>query len=175
MDENLAKDMGVLMDGLERFRRTCGACVLVVHHQGRSGDHMRGSTALEGAADTVLQVVRDEREITLKNPKQKNAAEFDDITLRMVPMLESVVLQLSDGATSVTQNTVAMKMAVRWWDLFGDDLVSVSRLIAAGVATERTFYRHVKELLRSAVCVKQSVGRSTFYGLVHDPDPSSED
>jgi AAA domain len=97
MEENAAKDMGVFVDKLEWLRRATGACILVIHHMGRNGEHMRGSTALEGAATTIVQVVKDDVEVTVSCEKQKDGEEFADIHLKLVPVGDSVVLIRRQG------------------------------------------------------------------------------
>ena len=53
-DENSTKDVSVAMHGLERLKDELGCLILVIHHFGKDGSRgMRGSTALDGAADTV--------------------------------------------------------------------------------------------------------------------------
>ena len=55
-DENSAKDCGVVVDALGQLRRcTPGGLgvVLGVHHAGKDGKTLRGSSAFEGGADTV--------------------------------------------------------------------------------------------------------------------------
>lgn len=59
-DENSAKDVGVAIDVCERIRERTGATVLIVHHTGADGQRERGSTALRGAADTSIAMVKDE-------------------------------------------------------------------------------------------------------------------
>jgi hypothetical protein len=172
MEENAAKDMGVFVDQLERLRKASGACILVVHHQGRNGEHMRGSTALEGAATTVIRVVKEENEITLSCLKQKDAEPFDDIQLRLVPTGDSATLMPSDGGGRAGQNSAAMKMARKWWELFGTDLVTESKVVGAEVATKPTFYRNVKELVRSGLVHKDTdSARYTQYRFIRQPDP----
>lgn len=173
MEENAAKDMGVFVDRLERLRRASAACVLVIHHMGRNGEHMRGSTALEGAAATILKVVKDEDVLTLSNPKQKDAEEFEDVQLRLVPTGSSADLMPTDGprsgdATKVSSSVI--KMARAWWETFGRDEVTANKLIKAEVATERSFYRNVKVLITRGEVIKQIAGRSTYYHLLYDPD-----
>lgn len=58
LEENSARDMGVLVDAVRRLRVATGACVLVVHHIGRNGTNARGSSALDGAQDTEIRVER---------------------------------------------------------------------------------------------------------------------
>jgi AAA domain-containing protein len=173
LEENSAKDMGVFVHQLERLRIASGACVLVVHHQGRNGEHMRGSTALEGAATTILQVVKDDELVTVKNRKHKDSETFDDITLRLVPTRQSAVLMMSDGRSQAARGA-ALKMAVRWWAIFRDERVSTSKLLAAEVASERSFYRHVRQLVDEVTAARETVGRNTYYRLLRDPDPGGD-
>jgi hypothetical protein len=56
-DENQQLDMGRFVAGVDRFRHECKATVLVVHHTNVNADRERGSTALRGAADTMIRLV----------------------------------------------------------------------------------------------------------------------
>lgn len=58
LEENSATDMGVMVAAVGRLKRASGACVLVVHHTGRNGGDARGSSAIDGAQDTELKIVR---------------------------------------------------------------------------------------------------------------------
>ena len=63
-DENSAKDCGVVVDAMTRLLgRTPGGrgVILGVHHAGKDGKTLRGSSAFEGAADTVYFTSRDAR------------------------------------------------------------------------------------------------------------------
>jgi DNA-binding NarL/FixJ family response regulator len=66
MDENSARDMGSFVAAVDRLRIALNAAVLVVHHTGKSGD-MRGSTALYGAADSVIAQAMNDGLVTLYN------------------------------------------------------------------------------------------------------------
>ena len=92
-EENSAKDMGLVVRAADRLRTATGACVLLLHHEPRSGENMRGSTSLEGAANTILRLTKDGTRITLSCTKQKD--ESDDLTvpLKIVPRLGSVTLE----------------------------------------------------------------------------------
>jgi hypothetical protein len=74
-EENSARDMGVFVDSLEQLRRESGACILIVHHEPRNGEHLRGSIALEGAAISIIRVSKDGTQIEISNPKQKDEPE----------------------------------------------------------------------------------------------------
>ncbi len=75
-DENSAKDMGLYIASMKRLLDKTGATVIVVHHSGKdSAKGMRGSTALLGAMDTTIEVVRNANNgpITVAVKKQKDA------------------------------------------------------------------------------------------------------
>jgi hypothetical protein len=55
-DENSAKDMGRLVDHAEQIIRGIGATVILIYHSGWDGARERGSSALRGAADAMIQV-----------------------------------------------------------------------------------------------------------------------
>ena len=91
-DENSAQDMGKAISALDRIRRAHGCASLVVHHTGTEQTRPRGSTALFGAADTVINCVAEESAVTLWCKKQKDAAPFHPIGLRARPYGDSVAL-----------------------------------------------------------------------------------
>lgn len=103
LNENDNSEMGLLIDAIGRLRGACGACVLVVHHLGRSGLDARGASAIDGAQDSELKLVRmdsvDGRFIMLKTDKQRNMP--DDVEIQ----LELVDRELDDGTTSLTVET----------------------------------------------------------------------
>lgn len=76
VDENLQKDMTVFIAGCDRLRAEFGAAVVGVHHTNKAGA-MRGSSVLDGAADSIFRVERDERSQagTLTCEKQKDAED----------------------------------------------------------------------------------------------------
>lgn len=93
MEENSSKDMGEYVAAVDRLREACGGCVVSVHHSSKAGQAIRGSTALEGAADTVIQLERaDDGVITVSNPKQKDSEQFPECTFRLASNGNSAVL-----------------------------------------------------------------------------------
>ena len=107
-DENETADMARFVASVDRLRHELGATVLVVHHTGkdRSRDE-RGSNVLRAAADTMIRVKRQAATPTMYRPeyrtphsqpirlscsKQKDAAEFEDITLQLEPVGKSCVI-----------------------------------------------------------------------------------
>lgn len=99
-DENSAKDMGIAVTNLDAIRRATKACILVVHHTGKSGADERGSTALRGACDTMIKLENNsDGLITLKCDKSRISSGFEDVQLRLVGQGESAILRLSSRVT----------------------------------------------------------------------------
>lgn len=127
MEENSAKDMGEWVEALEALREATHACILVVHHKKRGGTNMRGSTALEGAANTVINAKRDDRIIELSaeaedGGKTKDVEPFPKITMRMVPTAGSVVLaEVLPGERVAASRPGDLEL---WWRLYRDTPVS---------------------------------------------------
>jgi hypothetical protein len=57
-DENGQKDMTKFVEVCDKIRRVFKTTVIGVHHTGRQGETMRGSTVLDGAADFLMLVSR---------------------------------------------------------------------------------------------------------------------
>lgn len=90
LEENSAKDMGVLIDAIRRLKAATGACVLVVHHTGRDGGDARGSSALDGAQDTEIRVERPTKKseramltASITTDKQKDGSESEGFEVQL--------------------------------------------------------------------------------------------
>ena len=172
MEENSARDMGEFVHRVEALRTATGACVLVVHHQGRSGDHMRGSTALEGAATTIIKVSKDDDLITVECLKQKDAAPFEPFKLRLVSYGSSAILSLTDDETQHRTDTPAVRHMIRqWWNSFETEPVSVTNLIETTGITKATFHRAKFALIRQGIIAAVGEGRQRRYRLTQQPQP----
>ena len=58
-DENDQKDMSKFVEICDKIKTRYLTSVIGVHHSGRSGTNMRGSTVLDGGADFMLRIERD--------------------------------------------------------------------------------------------------------------------
>ncbi len=81
-DENAARDVGLFIDNVDQVRRRYGAAALVVHHTGKDGKLERGSTALRGAADTLVALRPDDDELKLTCEKQKGRTRVQALAFR---------------------------------------------------------------------------------------------
>jgi len=88
MDENSAKDMGQIIDGLEEIRAAFGSTSILVHHSTKANPKTeRGSGAIYGAVDTVLSLSADGKDyIKLECQKQKNGVAARVRSLELKPI-----------------------------------------------------------------------------------------
>jgi hypothetical protein len=72
--------------------KSFGCTVIAVHHTGRDEDRERGSTALRGAADTMIRVKLEDGNVTVSCEKQKDALAFSPLRFRLESAAQSCVL-----------------------------------------------------------------------------------
>ncbi|MEU3622938.1 hypothetical protein BS329_39925 [Amycolatopsis coloradensis] len=168
-DENSTKDMARFVDALDRLRRASGASILVVHHEPRAGENMRGSTALEGGADTILRITRDGNVVEISNTKQKDAPEQPPLVLAAEPVGGSLILsQSAVGIAALTRSSEHALLTVLR-DSFGTRGATKTELRDASDLPKTTYYRAVNELVGKGLVVERKEGRSTIYTLsVHN-------
>lgn len=117
MDESSAKDMSVYVDRAEEIKKATEACVLTIHHEGWAGGHMRGSSAMQGGADSVLSIDRSGMWLTLVSEAQKDIPEAEDIKYLMQPLSGSLVVtgglegmadlpELTEGQTELMERLI---------------------------------------------------------------------
>lgn len=99
-DENSALHMGEFIANVDKLRTAFNCAVLVVHHTGKrinnSSFNERGSSALRGAADTMLLVNKDKNGISIRCEKQKDSEPFEEI-----PILLKTVALLNGNSSCV--------------------------------------------------------------------------
>lgn len=83
LNENDNGEMSYYAEQADRLKRATGACVLTVHHLGRSGGNARGASSIDGAQDAELKVERDGMLLKLIMDKQKDQAETPPIPIRL--------------------------------------------------------------------------------------------
>ncbi len=146
-DENSAKDMGELVAAADKLRAATRACVLIVHHEARAGENMRGSTALEGAATTQVRVTKDGPHLKIENPKQKDAPEFEPIRVILAPRLDSAVIQGHDGTGLDAELTATeAKLLEVLEDVFGEHGAAGGKLLEVSGVAKTSYYRALNRL-----------------------------
>lgn len=99
-NENGPEDMGILIQRAELLRKHTGACVVLVHHKGHSGDHGRGHTSVVAAMDAEIDVNKEgKNKIAILSSKQKDQEDFDPIRLELTQV--EVVLDGEEMTSAV--------------------------------------------------------------------------
>ncbi len=148
-DENSARDMGIMIDAVERLRAG-GASVLLLHHVNKSGT-IRGSTALAGALDTLIEAKPSKEHVRLVCHKQKDAEEFAPLTLARR------VVDLGDGGTTLAFDAVSAAPA----------RAGISEAMAtAHTALAEAGERGMTTKAWEAACKGRGVGHTTFFAAL---------
>lgn len=177
LDENSAKDMGLLVESADMLRRRTGACVLIVHHSGKAtGADVRGSSALRGAADTVMRCEATDGVVELTVESQKNHAEANPIRLVAIPVGDSIVLQPwhpSSDSGDLGSNALAALDALRTACIGTIDGVTATVWRIASGIPERTFYRIKGQLIDLKYVAVTHDGRGAKHQPVGSDDGSN--
>jgi hypothetical protein len=107
LEENSAKDMGILTDAAHRLRDTqIDMSVLLIHHTGKDKTTIRGSSALEANVDTVYLAEGTDTGITFKRTKRKDGPTGDLLRLKLeqIPGTDSAVI-VSTGQVDTLERT----------------------------------------------------------------------
>jgi hypothetical protein len=165
-DENGAKDCGVVIDALGALRRSTpgGLGVAVgVHHSGKDGKTLRGSSVLEGGADTVYFSSRDGAVVTLDREKRRDGPELDRHRLRFdaVAGSGSGVLSAVSGAMSAGDS--ADKLLSAFVRHFGATGATKSELRLVAAMAPATFHRAVNALVNRGDLINTGTDKLPFY------------
>jgi hypothetical protein len=166
-DENGPRDMGLVVDAADRFRRATGACVMFVHHTPKDGSKPRGHSALEGAVSTSIVVRADGWRVTVACDKQKDALEFDRIALVRQPVGESLILASPSSPTGQSNdesNDSRSRVLGTLLDCFSETGCTTSEWRdAVGEMPRSTFYWARNDLLGTGEAVNRGTERSPRY------------
>lgn len=83
-DENSAQDMGRVLKAVKVAARALGCAVLLVHHTNKAGTGERGSSALRGAMDCMVEVKPAAGKFALACEKLKDGAAWKPQTFDLV-------------------------------------------------------------------------------------------
>ncbi len=92
-DENSAKDMGLVLKVAKDAAQALGCAVVLVHHTNKNGTAERGSSALRGAMDCMIEIRRiyeTGTKAAMQCAKLKDGQEWKEQTLDLVESGESV-------------------------------------------------------------------------------------
>lgn len=159
-DENSATEMGKWIEGARQLQVATGATVLVVHHTGKDAGGERGSSALRGAADTMMKSSFNAAThvITVTCDKQKDTECFERLkfTLDCFPLDSSpksvtscVPIETTSKGARLTLNAGQQQMLDALGAL-GGFADSTSWRQATGIP-KRTFHHHRQFLIEQGL------------------------
>jgi hypothetical protein len=164
-DENSAKDCGQAVDSMTRLLHITPdgrGVILGVHHAGKDGKTLRGSSAFEGAADTVYFTSRDGGVITLDREKRKDGPEFDRHRLKLDPIVGTASAAISvhrDGGQTPSADRL-MSALCRHFSQTG---ATKAELRAVADMAPATFHRALNELLEAGQLINTGSDKRPFY------------
>jgi hypothetical protein len=172
-DENSAKDCGIVVDAMTRIlASTPGGrgVVLGVHHAGKDGKTLRGSSAFESGVDTVYFASREDRWYSLAREKRKDGPEHDQHLFELDPIgdTKSAVLKASHGLSQggeTTERTATVRLIMsQHFSLTGATPTHLRQLaVDDGPMTRPTFYRAISDLLESGWLTNTGSDKRPFY------------
>lgn len=175
MEENSARDVGVAVDSMHRIREaTPGGLgvVIGVHHAGKDGRTLRGSSAYEGGADTVYFVERDGIAIHLERQKRKDGPVVDNHTLRFAPIegTESGVLEnQSQGSETDASRMRAVRLFLSQVCLTsGTPGGQLQKMAEEAGFPRATYYRYLRKLQEVGAVVNVGTEGRPRYTVAND-------
>ncbi|MGB0732860.1 MAG: AAA family ATPase, partial [Pontibacterium sp.] len=157
-DENSAKDMQAFMRACGRLQDELDAAVLIVHHTGKSGSSERGSSALRGAADVMIELTNEDSIIKVSCSKSKDSEGFATYYLRLVQIdlgndENSAVLLPSDKVVTLDSDALTERQqeVVDWLAEFWEDGARTSDLREALNMPRSTLFATLKTLKRRGI------------------------
>jgi hypothetical protein len=156
-DENSAKDAGVVVESLATVVRSTPAArgvALGIHHTGKDGKTLRGSSSFESGADTVYFAERDGNATTLTCTKRKDGPDGDRHTLRLssIDGTNSCVIEARTGENPGENLPESVALLQKLFsEMFSTTGVTNTELRAVALEhgmSQSTYYRARGELVR---------------------------
>jgi hypothetical protein len=83
-DENSAQDMGKVLQAVKNAQRALGCAVILIHHSNKAGTGERGSSALRGAMDAMIEIEPSANKFVMRCSKLKDAEQWKQQTFDLV-------------------------------------------------------------------------------------------
>ncbi|HEY0876689.1 MAG TPA: AAA family ATPase [Vicinamibacterales bacterium] len=148
--ENSSEDTTTAMVHAQQWRDRLGVTVILVHHTNAGGSRERGHTAMRGAADFMIAMTPVDDVIHVECSKQRNAAPFERLTLRLTPMPDGdgcILRRADDVIQGETLTPAQTKVLAVLRETFGaDGATKTEWQRTCADVNERTFHRAAKVL-----------------------------
>ena len=124
--------------------------MLLIHHTIHDGGRERGSSSLRGGLDTLISLQLSRGRLRLTCGKQKDGSPFDPVSIRLVPMVGSCVVEVVRGepekpGSAIAGNELSILISLNSLSL-GGARVSIPALLKSSGVAESSFYRSLNKL-----------------------------
>lgn len=166
-EENSAKDTGIVIDAITRLlaRTPAGRGVILgVHHAGKDGKTLRGSSAFESGVDTVYSTSRDGETITLDRTKRKDGPELDRHHLRLdpIPGTGSCAISVSRPRETGHRSDALLSHFTSHFSHAG---ATATQLRETSDMSRATLYRALDDLVKRGDLINTGTDKRPFYRL----------
>jgi hypothetical protein len=172
-DENSARDCGVVVEAMTYvLANTPGGrgVVLGVHHAGKDGRTLRGSSAFEAGVDTVYFTSRDGGVINLDRTKRKDGPETDAHLLKLNPIegTGSAIVEVSHGLSHEGDDgsalaTLRLIMSQHFVPTGATPTQLRQLAVDDGPMSRTSFYRARAELVESGWLINTGTEKRPYY------------
>lgn len=162
-DENSSQAMGQFIAGVDRLRQEFACAILIVHHTGKSATGSfkeRGSTALRGAADTMILVCAKANRIEISCEKQKDSEPFNTVHAAMTSIsladdeTSCVVIAANTDQHKIDQPLSQEKQKIIHLLAANPTGMKSKEIIVATKLAESSCYRYLAELTAAGLITK---------------------
>lgn len=160
--ENNNSDSTAAFERVDALRQA-GTSVLVVAHTDSGDTKTRGATALDDNCDTLYRLKGDPGLLELRREKRKDGPRDDFHQLRIMPVLESCVLESTSNGQDHVLNGRADALMSAFQECFADSGASKAELRNVANQAPATFARSVKELVSQGLLLNTGTDERPFY------------
>lgn len=160
-DENSSRDVGIGIANASRIQKALGCAIVVIHHSNRAERGERGSGALRGAADAMIEITNEDGLISVACSKLKDGPAFPTEYFRFVAGGDSgLLLPAHDVAVeysklSTQQLKVLTSLAL---EIFTDSGIACRQLMELTKLPESSLYRVLSTLKRAGFVTQGTKG-----------------
>lgn len=150
--------------------------MLVLHHMPRDGDNLRGATALEAAASTIIDMSGDGRLVTLRTDdehrgRQEDAPDPAPLTLELTAAGPGLALAAPRAAAWLDEMSAAARTVLSVLASEADEL-STSVLIELAGLSKGATWRALSELEKAGKVRRYGIGKSRYWRSETVPEPT---
>lgn len=147
-DENSAKDMGLAISSASLLQHGLKTAVTWVHHTNKAERGERGSGALRGASDSMIEIFPNgDGSVRVSCSKSKDDEPWVDEQFSFLPVLKSGVLVPSVGYATLKYSDQEMRiLEFLHLSAFHGPGAKVAQITNALNIPERTIYRMISHL-----------------------------